>query len=362
MKTKVLNIILIMLLLVSMLVILTGCGENDSTKSSDEENQSTQTEKENTISIIEGEKINYSNLIENSENIGKVVEYQPEVDEGFNVSEYEGILFPGNEDYPGNLETSTEVEEDIEWVVLAEDDTNVLITSSKPVNARIAIDGPDGYNNGVQALHAYCAKYYSATINGKKYTARSLNLDDIEALYKDKTDSWKQSTDSNYELDASKFFDFDYNKNYNKSGMLAKFYSSYPALYALEQGSNMGGNLGLSDTPNGYEPYNNGSKEDATSTENYVNTYYLASRAQLTENINSKSAEILLNTDDKDCWVASRSFSIAEDSTTGSFGIRIISDKGDLGFIDFTSTDGGWWPLACHIRPVVVIPKAELGL
>ena len=43
MKKKILNLVLI-LILVGTIFILTGCGENDSTKSSDGENQSTQTE------------------------------------------------------------------------------------------------------------------------------------------------------------------------------------------------------------------------------------------------------------------------------------------------------------------------------
>lgn len=228
MKKKILTVLLCGIMVLG----TSGCGSEDSkTKTSD------------------GVEFNYSSIFSQSEKIGKSVDVKTVLNEDIKPSLYERVQFTGNTSDLGEANVKVG---NINWVILAEDDNNYMLTTVKPTSDTIELKAQDGYNNGVQALNVYCAKYYSVEINGKKYVARSINMDDIEAYYKDKTDSWKRYT-----------LGFE---NYNKTGVEAIGYQYYPALYKEEKGSNMCGRLNVNETINGYEPYNGSYKSDGTST------------------------------------------------------------------------------------------------
>lgn len=252
----------------------------------------------------------------------------------------------------------------LNWLILAEDDKNYMLTTVKPTTETIELKGADGYNNGVQALNAYCAKYYSVDINGKKYVARNINMNDIEMYYKDKTDSWKQDT-----------LGFE---NYNKTGVEAQGYQYYPSLYSEEIGSNMGGKLETSETPKDYEPYNNSYKSNGSSTKEYLDTYYYANKTQLKDNFDKEKAYSIIFDSGSSYWISTRSvmfydskmraFEIqrgSRDIPAGAeFGMRMVSG-GELKQFRLMQSNKGseaFYKNMISVRPVVVVPKSEIKL
>ena len=170
MKKKLLSILLIGVMVIG----LTGCGSKENKGVSN--------------SSIE---FNYLNLKTNSDNIGKNVAVKTILNENIKPSAYEGVEFTNNN---GDLNEFDGKVGNLNWVILAEDDNNYMLTTVKSTSDSFRLKGADGYNNALQAMNAFCAKYYSIEINGKKYVARNLTLNDIEMYYKDKTDTWKQET------------------------------------------------------------------------------------------------------------------------------------------------------------------------
>ena len=262
MKRKLLSILLIGFLVIG----LTGCGTEE------EKKENVTSEEENNKPSIE---FDYSKVNVDSENIGKNVDVKTILNDDIKPSAYEGVEFTNNN---GDLNAFNGNVGNLDWVILAEDENNYMITTVKSTSDSFRLKGADGYNNAVQAMNAFCAKYYSIEIDGKKYVARNLNLDDIEMYYKDKTDTWKQET--------LKF------SNYNKTGKETTDYQYYPSLFAMEARSGMDGKLESNETPNGYEPYNNSYKSDSTSTAKYLDTKYSANTNQLKDNFSNSNAYI----------------------------------------------------------------------
>lgn len=126
---------------------VTGCGSED--------------KKSETSSKVE---FDYSNMVISSEKIGKTVDVKTVLNDDIKPSSYKGVEFTGN---TNDLNEANLKVGNLNWVVLAEDDNNYMITTVKPTTDTIELKAQDGYNNGVQALNAYCAKYYSVEINGK---------------------------------------------------------------------------------------------------------------------------------------------------------------------------------------------------
>ena len=297
-------------------------------------------------------EFDYSKIDVNSENIGKSVEYKATINEDIKPSAYEGVEFTGN---TGDLNEFEGETENINWVVLAEDDENYMLTTVKATDDTFRLKGPDGYNNALQAMNAYCAKYYSTVINGKKYVARNINMNDIEAYYKDKSDSWKQDT-------------LEY-ENYNKTGKEATNYKYYPSLYAMEKGSGMDEKLDASQMPGDYEPYNDSYKSDGKTTAKYLDTYYSANRKELEENFANNDAFNIIFELGNSYWVGTRVVSfggsrLVQNDSYAQFGVRIVS-AGELKQTILMKSDSGTditLKNMLSVRPVVVIPKSEIEL
>lgn len=344
MKKKILGVISVVMFGI-MLICLTGCGSENTTEKSNNDN-------------IE---FDYSKINTTSENIGKNVEIEVSLNEDIKPEAYEGVTFTGD---TGNLNEANVESANINWVILAEDDENYMLTTVKATDDTIRLQGADGYNNGVQALNAYCAKYYSTIINGKKYVARNINMDDIEAYYKDKTDTWKQDT-----------LGFE---NYNKTGVEAKGYQYYPSLYTKETGSNMGGTLGVSEMVDTYKPYNDNYKSDGTSTKDYVDTYYFAYTKDVKDNFANEKAYNIIFESGNSYWIATRLVSFYDNkmksveiqrgerypSGGAKFGIRLLSSnqltKADL--MNSSSQPDIFHKYTMPVRPVIVVPKNEINL
>lgn len=326
-----------------MVLSITGCGSKESNGE------------------VGGISFDYSKINTDSKNIGKNVDVKNILNEDIKPSAYEGIQFTGN---TNDLNEADVKVGNLNWVILAEDDNNYLLTTVKPTTDTIELKGADGYNNGVQALNAYCAKYYSVEIDGKKYVARNMNMDDIEAYYKDKSDSWKQNT-----------LGFE---NYNKTGVEAKGYQYYPSLYGTETGSGKDGKLKPSENPNNYEPYNNSYKSDGTSTKEYLDTYYFAYTKDVKENFTNQNAYNILFESGNSYWVATRTVSFYDNkmtsyekekgsrdtSSAAKFGIRMVS-KDSLGrfrLMESNKQSDIFHKNMISARPVVVIPKNKIEL
>lgn len=318
-----------------MLFGITGCGGENKKE-----------EKNDSVSF------DYSKINTTSENIGKTVNYETVLNEDVKPSAYEGVEFTGD---TGDLNEFEGEAENLNWVILAEDDENYMLTTVEATDDTFRLKGPDGYNNALQAMNAYCAKYYSTVINGKKYVARNINMNDIEAYYKDKSDSWKQDT-------------LEY-ENYNKTGKEATNYKYYPSLYAMEKGSGMDEKLDASQMPEDYEPYNDSYKSDGKSTEKYLDTYYSANRKELEDNFTNSDAFNIIFESGNSYWVATRVVSfggsrLVQNDSYAQFGVRIVS-AGELKQTILMKSDSGTditLKNMLSVRPVVVIPKSEIEL
>lgn len=343
---------LLSFLLIGTLVIgLTGCGSTNSNK----EEINKKEEKIEKKETLEGLDFNYSNNDSASSNIGKEVDYTPVVNNKFESYEYEGIKFSNNDDYPGKLSKESITDNalsNLKWIVFADDGTNVMITTSEPVRSSVVINGTDGYNNSVQALNAICAKFFS----NDKYTARSMTIEDIEMYFKDKSDEWKRNR-------TPKQFVSFYNDTYGMSGFKIEDSGSnkkaYPAIFALEKDSGKG-TLKNSETPDGYKPYNKGNIYDSSSTEKFISTYYYVNGKELKDNLDANIANIFLREDSY--WLANRSVSVNDEIVW--FWTRFVdsSYRSDLTGYYFISIFGSAAGDSHYIRPVVVIPKSDLGL
>lgn len=79
-----------------------------------------------------------------------------------------------------NSQLSTE---NLTWQVMSQDEKTGYITLvGTPISASIELNGMSAYLYGEQELNTICEKLYSTTIDGKKYTARSINENDILTL------------------------------------------------------------------------------------------------------------------------------------------------------------------------------------
>ena len=111
------------------------------------------------------------------------------------------------------------------WKVLSinEGTGNVELVPSEQTTGTVRLQGPQGYNNAVKLLNEACSNLYGN--EGKKITARSINIEDIEKYM---TESAKNSAK------ASPY-------NTQPYGAYSQSNSNYPAIYAQENKSVING-------------------------------------------------------------------------------------------------------------------------
>ena len=292
--------------------------------------------------ILEMDKEDEDNKTESSEGdtikVGDVIKYTPSEDSNFTVPEYKGVN-------DGSVKTLST--ENLTWKVWKKTSDSILITTTTPTSGIIKLYGEDGYDNGVQALNAYCKKYYSDTAN--EITARNINIDDLEDSMT-KAGKTAKNGYSNYEL------------------LVEPSYSNcYPALYSQEEPT-PACSLDLSDWPNSdkgydkYEPsihYSNGNTKYPSG---YKQTFYKFNIADLTSKkyYDDKTLELLFSETGygSGYWVASRCVNVFD--SVAWFGIRMVTNSG-LGNPGLESSQGFESPQEFSLRPVVCIPKSKIS-
>lgn len=128
MKKKILGLISILMAGI-MLFCLTGCSSKNPTSKSN--------------SSI---NFDYSKINTASENIGKNAQVKSVLNEDIKPGSYEGIQFTGN---TNDLNEANIQAGNLNWVILAEDENNYMLTTVKPTSDTIELQGADGYNNAV---------------------------------------------------------------------------------------------------------------------------------------------------------------------------------------------------------------------
>lgn len=276
--------------------------------------------------------------------VGDEFKYTPKADDSFTVPEYAGV----NDGSVATLST-----ESLTWKVWKKTSDSILITPTKPTTATLKLAGADGYNNAVQALNAYCRKYYSDTANGIK--ARNVNMNDIESSM---TEAGKTARDS--------FSNGTY--KYGETGKPSTK-TNYPGLYASETDSN----LGLSDSPNKDDIYAKftgtsfNSDGETKYSNGYKQTFYSFSNSDLTSKKYYDDTTLELLFSETGCgieygygyWVDSRCVDINSDYAY--FAVRLVYYDSGLDSAHMLWSDGQPDGDTAALRPVVSIPASKIS-
>ena len=289
--------------------------------------------------------------------VGDNFKYTPSADSSFTVPTYKGV---------NNGSVATLSTENLTWKVWKKTSDSILITPTTPTKATLKLgsyssDTTDdnkrdhaasAYNNAVQALNAYCRKYYSDTTNG--IIARNVNIDDIESSM---TEAGKNARDS--------FSNGTY--IYGKTGNPStKKY--YPRLYTSEE-PETSTSLGLSDSPDKDNIYaaftgtsfsKNGASDYASG---YKQTQYYFSSSDLTSKkyYDDKTLDLLFSATGygSGYWVASRCVNVY--SRWAVFRVCSVHADGNLCPWDMFASNGYTTSGAIALRPVVSIPASKIS-
>lgn len=186
----------------------------------------------NTMNIVSNQEIN-NQEINNQEDtgyIGKYVDYTPDEGTYYTKSQYTGASL--------DRDFSTR---NVGWRIWSMDEQTLVLISDVAVSGDklLFLKGSQGYNNMVKVLNDLCETCYSnKTLGGK---ARSLNIEDIENVIS-KT-SPKKPTDYRpyvYSKDSIK----EVIPYTTKRQYMGKDVIHYPAIWKLEENSNIDGKIG----------------------------------------------------------------------------------------------------------------------
>ena len=292
--------------------------------------------------INENNKQSALDLIE----VGDEIKYIPNEDSKFAIPTYFGVIHDSVE--PLSTESLT-------WKVWKKTKDDILIAPTTPTTATLKLTDADGYNNAVQALNAYCKKYYSDTANG--IIARNINIDDLESSM---TEAGKTARDEYKNED---------NNEYGKIGNPSTK-SNYPGLYASEEPKTKD-SLGLSNSPNKKNIYaefiGDSSKSDGEKvySSGYKQTLYYFSNSDLTNNkyYDDITLDLLFSKTGygSGFWVASRCVDVYSDSAC--FNMREVTSDGDLNcwYMFFSDGDDPFITATLALRPVVTIPASKIS-
>ena len=237
--------------------------------------------------------------------------------------------------------------EDLTWTVWKKEGSNYLLTPTTPTATKVKIYFSAGYNNAVQALNAYCRKYYSDPTNG--IYARSINLEDIE----------RSMTQAGIDYKATQVpITYPSSVTY------------YPSVYELEKS----GKIGPSDPPYSSDPYAiwEGSLCDADYYDNkivpnlgmnYTITNYVVNYPNSSHYYDSDTENLLFSETGygSGYWIATRCFKVS--ANLGAFCIRCVNNLGGLNseavFYSYSSNCAGSYQIYA-LRPIVSIPESKI--
>lgn len=161
---------------------------------------------------VNGQKITGTYRTLKMSNIGDYVTYTPDKANNYTISST----------YSGASTNQTITQEDLKWRIFnINEDGTVDLISAVPTTNKVVLSGALGYNNGVYFLNDVSSKLYS---NKKlEATARSMNIEDIEAHFSGEGKKYVQS----YKNDLG----------HSVGDVITYTNRYYPILYAQENGS-----------------------------------------------------------------------------------------------------------------------------
>ena len=181
---------------------------------------------------VKGKKITGTKITRDMLKIGDYIDYTPDSAQNYTLSSA----------YTGTTSNSSSgiSQEDLNWRILnINEDGTIDLISSIPTSQTLYLRGSSGYNNGVFLLNDICQKLYSNSSLGTK--ARSIKLEDIEKLLNETGNSKKFLTGATR---------VDLGETYTYTA-----YTSYPTLYAKENGSGINTSNVKTDGINYSNPY-----------------------------------------------------------------------------------------------------------
>ena len=219
----IITIVLLLILAGVTLATMNSTGLLSKTKMAKEAYEKSQANEMNALNEYE-QTLDYYKI-----KVGDEIKYTPSEDSSFTVPTYAGV----NDGSVATLST-----ESLTWKVWKKTSDSILITPTTPTKATLKLGwyksdttddskrehGASAYNNAVQALNAYCRKYYSDVAN--EVYANSININDIEDSMTETGKKARYKNDKN-----NKDFIYDtYGQIINPNVK-----TNYPGLYALEE-------------------------------------------------------------------------------------------------------------------------------
>lgn len=289
MKKKILEVGIAVLLVV-ILFILTGCGNENKTEKESQNNN--------------GKTTDRTEL-----KIGDYVDYTYDTADNYTVSA----------DESGYIKEQSVKQENLKWRIfnIDKETGRVDLISTETVEVNLQLSGATGYNNAVYLLNDIIKKQYSNSNLG--IIARSINIEDIEQYFNDKGNETKLSNK-------------DGSTKFGETAIYETDVSYYPTLYAKENGSGVtstikNDGIGISENntlikDDGYLKADSGLTATLTSY-NFLNPSVCFD--------NSTVYDILF--DVEEYWIASRCVSTAK--SCASFGLFYIGKVTTDDALDF---------------------------
>ena len=293
---------------------------------------------------VKGKKITGTYRILGMLKVGDYVKYEPDSAGNYTLTSTES----------GYTNDQTINQENLNWRILSiNKDGTVDLISETPTSQSIYFGGATGYNNnnGVYLLNDISAKLYSNS--NLKGTARSMNIDDIEAGFTEAGLEYANSFKDAITVGETK----TYTGNY----------TYYPNLYAKENGSGI--DLSTTNDPNSEVKTNGIGQSDNYYSEPTTETYTKANTSlTITQTLYAMSIDERYYKDSTfyslicgvagGQWIASRFVSALP--THACFGIRRIIGDGFRGYELFNSRNIEY-DINGYLRPVVSL-KSNIRL
>lgn len=272
-----------------------------------------------------GKKITGTYLTLGMLKIGDYVNYTPDSADSYYVPEK----------VSGESASQTISQEDLNWRVLSINNNGTVdLISDLPTSTSIILGKGYGYNNGVYFLNDITKKLYSNSNLG--VTARSINIEDIEAGMNEKGLEYVNS----------------YNNGYRSLGDTATYtkYREYPSLYAQEIGSGIDTQIvkttGVKPSDNYYNSPTTDFMDEASSFITVTQTYY----ERKMDNTYYKNSTFYDLIHSGHYWIASRCAD-AYNSSFPRFLIRAINNNSiEWGIYVNVGSSGS---LPVYLRPIV---------
>lgn len=300
--------------------------------------------------IVSEEKSISVETISDIVKVGDYVAYTPQ-------SETTSYTFESK--YSGYISDQNISQDSLKWRVLNVDENTVELISETPTSSEVYFQGTLGYNNGVYLLNDFCNTLYGNPIKG--VTARSLNIEDIEAkmdltiwdyhnYISEKTSTKYGNT---YIYDTNRYYPYQWTQENTEKSKI--------------DGNAITGTLGKSEQ----RVLTIESSSQATNSIEVQQTYWYRSSSDIQSNfkvadtrdataVNSMYYELLCNNGNFYYWMASR-YVYANDISCAEFGLRDVY-YGEVGCNVMFSSNSNLSSGYHYVRPVVSLPSSMIDI